>query len=294
MARRTPPETVLSPARKPLDAEIDLHGLTHRGRVRRTNQDHFLISFMRRRMEVQLTSLPDLTQLPLGEERLACLLMVADGVGGGAGGEVASRHALESVTQYLLQSMQCCYTSDPQGERFLEALQQAAAQTHDDVIRRGQEDPDLKGMATTLTLLLAVWPWAYLVQVGDSRYYVFREGTLTQVTRDQTLAQVLVDEGVLTRAEAPASPLANVLSSALGGPQAAPVVSRIHMQWPLVHLLCSDGLTKHVPDDRISERIAAMTSARQVCEALVQDALDGGGSDNITVVVARAVPDLSR
>jgi protein phosphatase len=198
------------------------------------------------------------------------------------------------VTQYLLQGIQCCYTSDPRGEQFLEALQRATAQTHESVRRRGQEDPDLKGMATTLTLLLAVWPWAYLVQVGDSRYYVFRGGTLMQVTRDQTLAQVLIDEGVLTRAEAPASPLADVLSSAIGGPQAAPVVSRIHMEWPMVHLLCSDGLTKQVPDQRIRERLAAMTSARQACEALLQDALDGGGSDNITVVVARAVPGPSR
>ena len=150
--------------------------------------------------------------------------------------------------------------------------------------------PDHTSAILQSTLLLIVWPWAYLVQLGDSRYYVYREDDLVQVTRDQTLAQALVDEGVLTRAEMPHSPLAHVLSSALGGPQAAPVVARVGIDWPMVHLLCSDGLTKHVPDERIRERLASMTSSRQVCEALLQDALDGGGRDNITIVVGRAVP----
>jgi serine/threonine protein phosphatase PrpC len=133
-----------------------------------------------------------------------------------------------------------------------------------------------------------VWPYIYLLQVGDSRYYLFRGGVLTQVTRDQTLAQELVDEGVLSRAEAPQSMLANVLSSSIGGPQAAPVVSRVRSDWRDVHLLCSDGLTKHVSDERIAERLAAMTSAKQACEQLVQDALDDGGTDNVTVLVGRA------
>ena len=145
-------------------------------------------------------------------------------------------------------------------------------------------------MATTLTLFLGVWPWYYLLQVGDSRYYLYREGTLTQVTRDQTLAQDLVDQGVFTRSVAAASRLANILSSAIGGETTTPVVTRLRANWGNVHLLCSDGLTKHVSDERIAERLAAMTSAREVCEQLLQDALDGGGSDNITILVGRAVP----
>lgn len=290
MTHSTPPEIALSTGRRPKDEEIDVFGLTHVGKVRRLNQDHFLISFLRKRMDVRLTSLPDPVQLPIDSERMATLLMVADGVGGGPGGEEASRHALAFVTRFLLESLQCYYTTDARGEGFLDALQEAATNAHQSVQQKGQQDPGLKGLATTLTLLLIVWPWAYLVQAGDSRYYVYRAGDLVQVTRDQTLAQALVDEGVLTRAEVPHSPLAHVLSSSIGGPQSTPVVAKVHIDWPMVHLLCTDGLTKHVPDERIRERLATMTSSRQACEALLQDALDGGGSDNITIVVGRPVP----
>ena len=143
-------------------------------------------------------------------------------------------------------------------------------------------------MATTLTLYISVWPVYYVLQVGDSRYYLWRDGQLTQLTRDQTIAQELVDQGILTRAQAPHTQFAHVLSSALGADTAEPVVTRLHADWHNVHLLCSDGLTKHVSDERIAERLRTMTSAKQVCEALLQDALDAGGSDNITIIVGRA------
>ena len=90
-----------------------------------------------------------------------------------------------------------------------------------------------------------------------------------------------------------ASPWANVLSSSLGGEQTAPVVTRLQSGWENTHLICSDGLTKHVSDARIAERLAGMTSARDACEKLLQDALDGGGTDNITIIVGRAVPKQS-
>ena len=149
-------------------------------------------------------------------------------------------------------------------------------------------------MATTLTLFMGVWPWYYILQVGDSRYYLFRDGELTQLSRDQTIAQDLVDEGVLSRTAAFRTQFANVLSSALGADNAMPVVTRLRSEWGYVHLLCSDGLTKHVSDAKIAERLRTMTSAKQVCEQLLQDALDGGGTDNnITIVVGRAIPAAS-
>ena len=143
-------------------------------------------------------------------------------------------------------------------------------------------------MATTLSLMLFVWPRAYLLQVGDSRYYILRDDELTQISRDQTLAQVLVDDDVFSRTEASKSPLSNVLSSAIGGSEATPVVTGIDNNWNYIHLLCSDGLTKHVSDERIAERLESLTSSKQTCEDLLQDALDGGGSDNITIVVGRS------
>ena len=144
-------------------------------------------------------------------------------------------------------------------------------------------------MATTLTMWIGVWPWYYLVQVGDSRYYLYREGTLTQVSRDQTLAQEMVDRGVFSRSMAERSQFSSVLSSSIGGETSEPVVTRLRADWKNVHLLCTDGLTRHVPDEQIADRLQNMTSAKQVCEQLLQDALDGGGSDNITIVVGRTV-----
>jgi protein phosphatase len=144
-------------------------------------------------------------------------------------------------------------------------------------------------MATTLTLWLGVWPRAYLLQVGDSRCYLLRDGTLTQISRDQTMAQELLDQGVLTRTDVLNTRWANVLASAIGGPQAAPVVTRLEQAWGDAGLLCSDGLTRHVSDERIRERMLSMTSAKQVCESLLQDALDAGGSDNITILIGRSV-----
>jgi protein phosphatase len=144
-------------------------------------------------------------------------------------------------------------------------------------------------MATTLTLFIGVWPWAYLLQVGDSRYYVYRDGVLHQMTRDQTMAEELAERGVMARAAALSSRWAHVLSSSIGGPQSAPVVKRFPSSWSNIHLLCSDGLTKHVSNERIAERLGAMHSAKQVCEDLLQDALDGGGTDNVTVIVGRVL-----
>jgi serine/threonine protein phosphatase PrpC len=215
--------------------------------------------------------------------------MVADGVGGGEGGEEASATALENAMSYVAQSMDCYYRTDSGESAFIEALQHAAERCHLAVIERAKADEITGTMATTLTLWMGVWPWYYLLQVGDSRYYLWREGTLTQVSRDQTIAQDLVDKGVFTRTVANRSQLAHVLSSAIGGEQTAPVVTRLQADWRNVHLICSDGLTKHVTDEQITERLRSMQSAKQVCEQLLQDALDGGGSDNITIIVGRAM-----
>lgn len=279
-----PPE-----ARKPRDDEIDVWGLTHPGLVRPTNEDNFLLGSLHQRLDIRSTSLPPNHTLRDGDARVAFLAMIADGVGGRSAGEEASRTALEAVTLYVTQSTCCFYQEDPQAETFVDLLQDAAMRSHEKVLALAKSDDNLRGMATTLTLLIGVWPWSYLLQVGDSRYYLYRDAVLTQVTRDQTMAQELVDQGVMTRSVAFTSRWANVLSSAIGGQQTAPVVTRLPSNWDNVHLLCSDGLTHHVTDEQIAARLATMTSARSACETLLQDALDGGGSDNITIIVGRTV-----
>jgi len=276
--------------RKPRDEEIDVYGLTHQGLTRPSNQDHFLIGSLRQRLHVWQSSLPDFAELPVAEDRLASLMMVADGVGGGRKGEAASQLAVEELSQYITRSVRCYYTADTGDSDFTQSLEAGAIECHRAVLARGATDPETAGMATTLTLWIGVWPWCYLVQVGDSRYYQHRQGVLTQISRDQTMAQELLDSGIFAKAVTANSRFANVLTSSIGGPQTAPVVKRLPNSWSTIHLLCSDGLTKHVSDERISERLGAMTSSRQVCEALLQDALDGGGTDNITITVGRAVP----
>lgn len=278
------------PNRRPHEDEIDVFGMTHPGLVRAENQDHFLLATIRKRVLPIATNLPREAQQGLGDERLAFLAMVADGVGGGKGGAAASATALEAATRYIHTSVACLHAAAAEETDITAELQRAAQAAHDAVVARRDAAGIEGSMATTLTVYLGAWPATYLLQVGDSRHYLYHEGTLRQVTRDQTMAQELLARGALTEAQAQASPYAHVLSSAIGADKTAPVVTRLEAEWGHIHLLCSDGLTKHVTDARIAEILGTMTSARQACETLVQEALDGGGTDNVTVIVGRAVP----
>lgn len=277
-------------SRKPRDDEMDVFGISHTGNVRKENQDHFLMATIHKRVAVVGTNVDIRKRIPPEEQRVAYLAMVADGVGGGVGGGDASATALETVMQYVDNSVSVYYGGESDSDKFMELLKEAAMRAHEAVLARREETGARGTMATTLTLYIGLWPTYYLLQVGDSRYYVWRSGKLTQITRDQTVAQELVDRGVLTLSAAARTPMAHVLSSAIGSDTTTPVVTRLRADWMNVHLLCSDGLTKHVTDERIAEVLSSMTSAKQACEQLLKEALDGGGTDNITVVIGRAVP----
>jgi serine/threonine protein phosphatase PrpC len=280
----------LPPEFRPEDDELDLFGLTHPGRVREENQDHFLLCTVHPQVVVHGTSLPDPEGLALRGGRLATMLLVADGVGGSAAGSLASRLATEAVTRYLASSLRRYHTAGTPDEAELMAeLRAAALAAHETVRAESETKLDGRTMATTLSLGVVVWPWIYVLQVGDSRCYFFEDGRLRQVTRDQTVAQDLVERGVLSRERAHASPLSHVLSSAIGASEALPVVTRVDGRYRgSILLFCTDGLTKHVSDAEIGAHLAAMTSSEQVCRALVALALERGGTDNVTVVVARA------
>jgi len=272
---------------KPRDSEIDVFGLTHRGKVRRDNQDHYLVCSLYKSIRVHCTSLPSGGILDDPSDRLASFAMVADGVGGLAGGETASRAALETVASYVVNTMACYYTTDPRNEAlFFNALLEAARRSHEAVVERARDDPSLQGMATTLTLGLVVWPSLYVLQVGDSRLYLLREGILTQLTKDQTWAQEMVDRGVIPPAAAGKSPFTHVLASAIGS-TSAPEVGRFELARGDIGLFCTDGLSKHVSDARIKHHLAAMRSAEEACRALLEEALEGGGTDNVTLVVVK-------
>jgi protein phosphatase len=268
--------------------ELDAAGLSHQGHVRPDNEDQFLIASLHKHLSVRDTTLPNRHMLAMPGDSIAHLLLVADGVGGSAGGKQASGRALEAIAGYATGTMHCYYSGDPAHEQdFLNDLRQAVLQSHAAVLDAGQREPGLAGMATTLTMAVVSWPVAYVVQVGDSRCYHLHQGKLIQVTRDQTVAQDLVDEGLLTDTAADRSPLSHVLSSAIGGETPSPVVSRIGLDQNDTLLLCTDGLIEHLTDEDILAELDRGAGTRETATALVQSALDKGGRDNVTVVVAR-------
>jgi len=283
----TPPIHDAGP--RPSDSELDLFGLTPPGCVRKENQAHFLLCTVHPQVVIHGTSLPHPEQLPQRGQRLATIILVADGVGGSVAGGQASRVATEAITRYVSSTLRCYHAAGTtKDEEFLDALRSAALGAHEAV--RADADDHLQGGvgATTMTLGIVVWPLLYVVQVGDSRCYYFSKGELRQVTRDQTIAQDLVDRGVMPAERASGSPLSHVLSSAIGGPAAVPEVTRVDIQRGCIILACSDGLTKHVSDAEIKAHLVDLRSSEQVCRALVELALARGGTDNITVVVGRA------
>lgn len=279
-----------TPGQRPRDDELDLFGLTHVGKVRKTNQDHFLLCTVHPQVVVHNTSLPSPDELPLRGDRLATILLVADGVGGRAAGADASQLAVETITRYVASTLRSYHAaSSAAGGGFEEALRTAAVAAHAAVKAESATTTEHAGMATTLTLAFVLWPVVYVVQVGDSRCYRFLNGVLQQITRDQTMAQALVDQGVLAADKAAQTPFNNVLVSAIGGESATPEVSRFEIpDRNSTLLLCSDGLTKHVTDAEITVQMSAMTSSEQLCHSLLDLALERGGTDNITIIAARA------
>lgn len=271
------------------DIDVDIEGLTDRGRVRRENQDQFLIAALHKAIEVHGTSIPESYRQRFNSGAKALLLLVADGVGGRIGGDEAASITLDAITDYVTNSMRCFYKLDEQiPQELLRELAATVARSHDSVLQRAEERPEHAGMATTLTMAHVLWPRVYVVQIGDSRCYHVRGSTIAQVTKDQTLVQELVDLGALSPDDARGSPLSNILSQAIGGgEELQPAISKIAMEPGDGLVLCTDGLTGHVSDAQILAHLQAAESSQNACHRLVQAALEGGGRDNVTVIVGR-------
>jgi len=287
-------ESPQSKAVTPSPSQYDFYGLSHAGRVRRENQDHFLIASLHKTMQVYQTSLDGEELGTLTSPPRGLVFLVADGVGGVPGGKRASGTALRAIADFVTTSMDLFYTHHPHGPEaepgYLEELKRSVERSHEVVSREGERlsgGHGRAGMATTLTMVTVRWPKAYLVHVGDSRCYRLRDGGLERMTRDQTMAQALADAGVISADQVEKSGLRHVLWSAVGGTQATPEVMTSEVRWDDIMLLCTDGLTKHVSDDEIRQQLLEVPSAAEVCQNLVTLALDRGGTDNVTVVVAR-------
>lgn len=269
-------------------ATVDVSGRSHAGLIATENQDHFLVARMRQVVEVICSNL-DRSRL---ESRLraddAHLMVVADGVGGRAGGAEASRTAVGVSLEFIARATGCYHRFDvDQEQSFIEQMEAAVREAHD-ALRRENGDTEWSP-ATTLTMVMLVAPRAYIVHVGDTRAYYLRRGRLFQITRDQTYGQYLLDSGAMTEDQVATSPMGRTLASAVGSSEVHPSVGLIDLEAGDVLLLCSDGLTKHVPNDALVRLLGEAASAEQACEWLVERALAGGGTDNISVVVARCL-----
>jgi protein phosphatase len=266
---------------------LDYHGASHVGKVRERNEDHFAIMALQHSARLLLTNLDDTGMVQRLSRPDAHVFMAADGVGGLAGGEEASRLAVGTIMEYLSEAASCYRGTDVgQEQEFMDRLSAGVERAHRRLIETyGAE----RGPATTLTMVTLVWPRAYVVHVGDSRGYVLRRGRLRQFTADQTMGDLYVNIGRGSEEQAEKLGLYNILSSAVGTDM-APVVGVVDLEPDDVLLVCTDGLTNHVPDARITELLTAAPDAESACRELVDAALAGGGRDNVTVIVARFAP----
>jgi PPM family protein phosphatase len=210
----------------------------------------------------------------------ARLLAVADGLGGHAGGEVASAAAIDALKPLDAEL--------PAGE-LLNALEHAVHQANESLQHIVETDPSLQGLGTTLTAMLWSGSQLALVHIGDSRAYLLRDGELFQITHDHTLVQTLVDEGRLTPAEAASHPQRSLLLRAIDGKQSQPDLKLHDAIAGDRYLLCSDGLHDVVSPEQLREVLGTVAEPEDVVRQLIDLAIEGGGPDNITGVVADVV-----
>jgi protein phosphatase len=244
-------------------------GLTHVGRQRQHNEDSFLV------------------------EDDAKLFLVADGMGGHAAGEIASRIAVDSISEFILHTREddgtWPHAYDEHFRRTTNRLMAALRLANTRVLEAMRKDARLRGMGTTVVACMADGDTISVAHVGDSRAYLIRDGEISRLTNDHSWVFEQVQAGMLTEAEAEKHPLRNVITRALGGalsvtPDAAEVESRAGD----VYLLCSDGLTGMVPEEEILKVVTESDGdLKRACQALIEAANEHGGLDNVTAVLVR-------
>jgi protein phosphatase len=267
---------------------VDVSARSHPGHHRPNNEDHFLVTRLGRTLETLITSLPA-GDVPARSEEVNYVMIVADGMGGHAAGEIASRMAISAVISLALDVPDWILKVDEEHAREIERRSRERFQKVGAMlVERGRSDPALCGMGTTLTVARSLGRDLLIAHVGDSRVYLFRAGGLHRLTRDHTYAQLLVDTGQLAPGDVADRRDRHVLTNALGGSSEDVLVDTdlLRLEDGDRLLLCSDGLTDLVDDATITDILRKTTRSSDACEQLVQQALDNGGRDNVTVIVA--------
>jgi protein phosphatase len=280
---------------------VELHAQSDVGRVRQGNEDNFLVLDLATEKSWtgsdQQPAPPDgLRAFEVGDE--GAVLVVSDGMGGALAGDVASRMAVETVREMLVdedtklggaQHGGAESQGGAQHPPLVDAVRNATGYANYAIHRKSIEDPRCSGMGATLTAAALSGDTAELLQVGDSRAYLIRGSEIKLVTKDQSLVQQLVDVGQITEEDAETHMFRNVILQALGAQSdLSPVTSRVRLQRGDILLLCSDGLSGKLRADEMREIVArAGGDLGAACEQLIAEANARGGEDNITVVLAR-------
>lgn len=247
-----------------LTLNIEVASKSDLGLVRRMNQDSF------------------------GSDDARSLYVICDGMGGAAGGEVASQIATETFLSIAKQELDFDRTSTVAGTRL--ALERAAVAANRAVASRAAFDQQYRGMGTTLVGARVTGSTLVLVNVGDSRAYLMHGGRAKQMTVDHSYVQEQVKLGLMTEAQAAVSSMQSLITRAIGAEEDVhPDLFEVMLEVGDVVLLTSDGLTRHVSDEEIAELLSPehSPSAEESCRRLIELAKDGGGSDNITCIVLR-------
>ena len=268
--------------------EIDVDARSHPGHRRANNEDHFFVTRLGRTLETMITSVPA-EDVPARTEEVNYVMVVADGMGGHAAGEIASRMAISALVSLALDVPDWIFKVDEENAPEIERrsrkyVQEVGAM----LVERGRRDEALHGMGTTLTAVRSLGRDLLITHVGDSRAYLLRAGGLHRLTRDHTFAQLLIDTGQFAPGDATVSRHRHVLTNALGGTieNVQVDIDQLQLEDGDRLLLCTDGLTDLVDDQTITNVLRETTRSSDACERLVQQALDNGGRDNVTVIVA--------
>lgn len=275
------------------DVRLTIRAHSDTGQRRTQNQDSFLIADLSTPTAnggVMLASHDGVAggvragEFPLGPK--GALLMVSDGMGGAAAGDLASRIAAQSI-YYELTTKWAADRADVPGQ-FARHLRDALVQANARIHEAAEADPSYRGMGTTTTAVGVLDGFLYLAQVGDSRAYLIRDRTAVQLTRDQSVVQKLVDAGELTPEEAERSVHRNVILQALGTePHVEVDLTYQEVRRGDVVLICSDGLSGLVSAAELADAVTTEPDLASACSRLIDLANARGGPDNITVVMAR-------
>jgi PPM family protein phosphatase len=271
----------------------DLGALSHRGNVRPANEDAFVVLRVGRYLERVLSNIPE-AELPSRHEDPGYLMILADGLGGHEAGDVASRSAVLTLFQSLMRSPKWALKLDDPATRETEIQELIArskvylAAVHAELRRQAASDARLAGMGTTFTGAFSVGADLFVLHVGDSKAFLVRDGRMLKVTRDHTVAQEYADLGMIPQEEVAHHHMHHVLTRAVGGPEEELEGDLRHLR--IAHgdrlLLCTDGLTDMAGEAEIAAVLAAHLSSQSAAEALVELALERGGRDNVTAIVA--------